>query len=93
MNKNWETVIPVAKEMLDKGESLEKVLSYFREQGLSKTYSIRAIIELLNVDLNEAKEIVHNSLAWQDRFDSDEYFQQKLENVVEKLDSKTSIVN
>jgi hypothetical protein len=65
--------------MLSKGADVESVLRVLRDNGFSKVHSIKALVDLGRASLADAKSIVHSSGAWEDRRESDEAFQQSVE--------------
>jgi hypothetical protein len=58
---------------------LEIVLTHMRTRGLSKVDSINLLIRHTKIPLQEAKEAVHASETWSDKFDPDETSHIKLE--------------
>lgn len=67
--------------MIDSAKRLEKVLSYLRKNGCSKTKSMAILAKTKDIDLGEAKELVHFSRTWRDMRDGNE----KLYETIEKL--------
>jgi hypothetical protein len=57
-------------------------LSFLRDAGYSKVQSMRILVEELGVDLRQAKELVHKSLAWNDVSHRDEKFHETLIKVI-----------
>lgn len=52
--------------------ALDDVLSFLREQGCSKVDSIRVLVQAGNLNLREAKRVVHASSVWADTQEHDE---------------------
>ena len=63
--------------------NLDDVISRMRSLGLNKIESIKLIRAHLGTSLGEAKEIVHLSPAWADRFDSDNALHDAFEQAAE----------
>jgi hypothetical protein len=74
-----DAIIEECREMLVHGIKLEEAIRFLRQRGLSKTHSIKALVDLGQVDLSDAKRIVHDSRTWADVRERDEEFQRKLE--------------
>ena len=85
MAGDWEDHVEGARRMLADGASIEEVLVFLRQHEYSKIASIKAVRQLLGVDLREAKRIVHLSDAWQDRRQQDDEFHEALEEAVRQL--------
>jgi len=81
-------IMQEAKRRLATGGSIDAVLGFFRESGLSKIWSVKAVSELLECSLDKAKRIVHDSVAWQDVHDSHEDFLDTLVHEIEKEEGK-----
>jgi len=69
--------------ILGSPEGLEGVILFLRRRGLSKIATIRALTELTNMSLKEAKTVVHNSSAWADVYLKDEEFLNSLVGAIE----------
>ncbi len=54
------------KEKLENGATFEEVLVYLRENNVSPVETIKAIKEVKNISLGEAKELFVDSKAWHD---------------------------
>jgi ribosomal protein L7/L12 len=63
--------------------NLDDVISRMRSLGLNKIECIKVIRAHLGVSLGEAKDIVHLSPAWADRFDSDNALHDAFEQAAE----------
>ena len=74
-----------AKKLVNSGASHEIVLGFLRERGFDKLDSIKALISATGMSLKDAKNIVHQSRAWQDTFAKDEAFHASLLNAVQAL--------
>jgi ribosomal protein L7/L12 len=74
-----------AKKLLNSGADHEIVLGFLRERGFNKLESIKTLISTTGISLNEAKQIVHNSRAWQDTFSRDEELHASLMKAVQSL--------
>ena len=55
----------ILRSRLDAGASLEEALAHLREVGSNPVSTIKAICNVLEVDLREAKQIFGGSPAWQ----------------------------
>jgi ribosomal protein L7/L12 len=67
------------REKLVRGAELEEVIRTLRSNGFSKVHSMKALVDLGQASLSEAKQIVHNSPTWADVRDRDEEFQSGLD--------------
>jgi len=56
--------VNLLKQSLSRGESLEASLSELRSHGVTPIEAIKAIREVQEVDLGEAKRIFSGSPAW-----------------------------
>ena len=74
MNTSNE-VIQICNDMIAAGADLESVLHVLRHAGYSKVQSMKALVDLDQATLAEAKTIVHNSAVWRDAREQDEAFQ------------------
>ena len=77
MNEQHE-VLTECREKLARGEKLEEILRTLRNHGFSKVHSIKALVDLGQANMSEAKHIVHSSPTWADVRERDEEFQRKL---------------
>ena len=73
-----DDVMDECRKLLAKGTGAEQVIAILRERGFSKVHSIKALVDLGQADMNEAKGIVHNSPTWADVREWDEEFQRRL---------------
>jgi hypothetical protein len=78
MNEQHET-LKECREKLAGGATLEEVIQILRERGFSKVQSIKALVDLGQTEMSEAKRIVHSSPTWADVRERDEDFQRRLE--------------
>lgn len=81
-----ETVVSDAGKLLVCGADHELVLSFLREKGFGKIDSIKALAVVGGMQLREAKLMVHNSKTWNDVYDRDERFHEKLGGIVDDLE-------
>jgi len=79
-----------AERLLQSGADHEIVLAFLRERGFNKLDSIKALVGISGISLGDAKNVVHNSRAWQDVFTRDEEFHASLEKAVQALGLKES---
>ena len=75
----------LAYELLD----WNSVLAVLRTDGFSKTDCMRAMVELLQIPLGDAKGLVHNSQTWSDIRERDESILDELINDVTDLGAQT----
>jgi hypothetical protein len=74
-----------AERLTKSGADHEIVLGFLRERGFNKLDSIKALINATGMSLDEAKNSVHHSRAWQDSFARDEEFHASLLKAVQSL--------
>jgi hypothetical protein len=74
-----DDILGVCREKLANGESLEEILRILRSSGFSKVHSIKALVDLGQANMSDAKRIVHISPTWADVRERDEEFQRKLD--------------
>ena len=79
MMSEQNAVLRECREKLARGEKLEEIIRTLRNGGFSKVHSIKALVDLGQADMKEAKRIVHSSQTWADVRERDEEFQRKLE--------------
>jgi len=85
MDRSNEAVLETAGRMLSDGYAVENILALLREHGLSKTASIKALMDLQGLTLAEAKRVVHLSPTWQDVYKRDEALHDVLAEAVEQV--------
>lgn len=73
-----EEVLKECRDKLARGEHLEDVIRILRDGGFSKVHSIKALVDLGQGNMNEAKHIVHYSQTWADVRERDEEFHREL---------------
>lgn len=56
----------------------EELIAYLRAEGCGKIDSIAVLREVLNIDLGEAKRLVHCSPTWADTQQRDDEFHDRL---------------
>jgi hypothetical protein len=61
-----------ARELWESGRRWDDVLQALRDEGQSKTASIRATTEVLRLSLADSKRLVHGSRVWRDRRELDD---------------------
>jgi ribosomal protein L7/L12 len=70
----YRRVVAVAFRNMQGGQSLERILIGLKDEGFSQIDSIRAVMELTEISLGNAKVLVHNSRAWEmERQDSEDF--------------------
>ncbi len=74
-----------AQRLFEAGVDQEIVIGVLCKRGLSKIDSIKLMSELTGMPLLEAKNVVHNSRAWQHTFARDESFQRQLAEALDAL--------
>jgi hypothetical protein len=60
-------LLPFARELRARGQSVEEVLRQLRDRGASMGDCVRILRQVEGVSLGEAKRIVDESEAWADR--------------------------
>ena len=75
-------IIAEISTMLHSGSGHEASLRKMRDLGLDKIECIKLLREHGGVTLGQAKDIVHLSPAWADRYDSDEAFHDVAESAL-----------
>ncbi len=71
-------IIEDCRELLASGAELDKVIHILRTRGFSKIQTIKALVDLRQATMSQAKIIVHESPTWADVRERDEEFQSKL---------------
>lgn len=64
-------VIADARRLAQGGADRETILVFLRDRGFDKIDSTNTVQELYTLSLAQAKDLVHRSAAWSDRFYSD----------------------
>ena len=70
------------KTLLARGLSDEDLMAFLRAEGCSKLNSIVVLREVLNLNLGEAKALVHLSRTWGDVRERDDAFHEALIDAV-----------
>ena len=73
-----EGAIAKARLAINDGAAQDEIVQFLRQHHLNKIDSLIALHHLYEVDLNEAKRIVHESPAWRDSKLADEQLHQEL---------------
>jgi ribosomal protein L7/L12 len=71
--------------LLHDGANLDGVIRRMRALGLNKIDSIKMLRDHAGVPLGRAKDIVHLSPAWADRYESDERLHDMAEQAFESV--------
>jgi hypothetical protein len=74
-----EEVLNKCRDKLGYGATIEDIIRALRDSGLSKVHSIKALVDLGQANMSEAKQIVHNSHTWADVRERDEEFHRTLD--------------
>jgi ribosomal protein L7/L12 len=74
-----------AEKLINSGADHELVLGFLRQRGFNKLDSIKVLVSATGISLGDAKNIVHDSRAWQDSFARDEEFHASLLKAVQAL--------
>ncbi len=77
--KDISILINTCKQQRSTGKTNEDIVAFLRDQGCSKVESITVLARAFDVELNDAKEIVHLSKAWSDVRERDDCFHQTLD--------------
>jgi len=80
---NKAEILAEARRLFRMGSDTETLLSFLRQQGFGKIDSIVALRDITGQHLTMAKEAVHRSAAWADRFQSDERLHEELWHAAE----------
>jgi hypothetical protein len=67
---------------LNSGISIEDILAELRKEGFSVIESIKAVVSLQDVTLQEAKKLVHLSETWKDLRSTHDSFHEGLEKSI-----------
>ena len=67
-----------SKQILLTSDDIERVLQYLRQGGCTKVDSMRVIVELKDLTLDDAKRIVHFSKTWEDIRNRDEEWHEQM---------------
>ena len=89
MSDNLEGLLPEARIMLNAGATIEDILLFLRENGCFQIQSIKVVRRLLDVDLREAKDIVHSSEIWADSREDADRLHDSLIEVLEHWNDAT----
>ena len=81
--KEMEPLLKRCRQMLNRGADIETIIAFTRRAGCSKIGCIQVLVFLQDMDLNEAKALVHHSKAWQDVRQRDEDFHEHLLKSIE----------
>ena len=76
------------RQMLSVGDSVENVLGQMRQDGTSRTGSIKLLMALTGQTLSDAKAVVHMSATWRDLRDDAERLHEHLEDVAQQTTKK-----
>lgn len=71
--------------ILERGGDLEAALSFMRSRGLSIIQCIKVVRKLLDVDLREAKDLVHFSQAFAVQRPAYDVFHRELDEALAEL--------
>jgi ribosomal protein L7/L12 len=63
-----QAVLEDARKLMNAGADFELTLLFLRDRGFDQIDSINTIRTLTGKSLPEAKELIHTSKAWSDRF-------------------------
>jgi len=72
-------------------DGIEHAITLLRELGYSKIGSMIVLMEVLELNTSQAKEIVHLSEAWTDRRASDDRFHEQLLKLVDELADESKL--
>ncbi len=81
-NSGIEEMMNAAREMVEPMETpkpTEKLLQFLRHKSDSKIVSIMIVSKLFDMSIPIAKEVVHSSQTWSDRFEGDEALHDEIE--------------
>jgi ribosomal protein L7/L12 len=73
--EEYDRVLAEARRRLNRGEDLDSALAFMRSEGFGFIPCCKAVRALLNVDLGEAKRLVHFSRAFAEERHEREAFQ------------------
>ncbi|GAB3802969.1 hypothetical protein [Micromonospora zhanjiangensis] len=88
---SFDEALAAGRDMLDRADDIEAVLSLMRSRGYPMIPCIKAVRELLSVDLGEAKRLVHHSRTFADERPAHEAFHGSLLALVEKTDHQRAV--
>lgn len=83
-------VIADATRLVAAGADREMVLVFLRDRGFDKIDSINTIRGLYGLTMNEAKDLIDESSAWSDRFDSDMKFREMAVRLLRDLAAESA---
>lgn len=86
--KRFQSFFARARTMKLNKRTREEILGKLREDGANKLESMRVISSLEDVDLGEAKKIVHFSVTWKDVKQSDEQLMEDAERVAREYERR-----
>ncbi len=82
-----EYLIQYCNQILIEGNNTESILLFLRDNGCSKTQSIKILKNLQFIPLDEAQNLVHLSQTWQDVYEYDEELNRQFYEVLMGEDS------
>lgn len=82
MEKDFDAVIARYKEKLLAGASLESIIRFLHDDGLTIIESMEAVRTLYSVSLGEAKQLVSGQPCWNEVVVSHQAFHQALEDAL-----------
>ena len=86
-----QVLLDAGRRLWAQRHDLERVLLLLRGEGASKVEAISLLRRITGSSLPEAKALVHQSRAWNDRAAADEGFQSRLEDVASGLPKQLDI--
>jgi len=84
-SRDIDAALGEAARLLNSSSDYDLFLAFLRKRSFGKLESIKALISATGMSLGEAKQTVHNSRIWQDRFTGDEKFQASLAEALDRL--------
>jgi len=79
-----------ARRMLDKGDDIESVIEFLRNNGANQIDSIKILKELTGRDVKDCKALLHSSKTWEDRRELDRQLHDLAEAGIEDIADRKS---
>jgi ethanolamine utilization cobalamin adenosyltransferase len=80
-----QAVLEDARKLIKAGADVELILLFLRDRGFDQIDSILTICALMGKSNDEAKELIHHSKAWSDRFYSVQHLHDKARQALLEL--------
>lgn len=83
-------IVADSERLVAAGADRETILVFLRDRKLDKIDSIKTVRILYGLSMPEAKDLIDNSAAWSDRFESDMKFRETALQVLKDLAAESA---